>query len=952
MPNPLRKLQDKLTPASVKERRASKLGIANSEQNVDAQQNGNHTGTNGHSKSTGALANGHNSELSVGSNRKSREVRREDHRRSVDQQRKELQLQREHEEWLAKQEDSEEMRSRYGTLPLNQSQKWDKVEKTRLGNIAHDIPFDKEILFTARIHHIRRMSAHLVFILLRQQEWSIQGVLQEKKDLVSVHFVRWAEHLDDEAIVLVKGILKKPLKKEITAATIHDAELEVRELHLASKLTQKPPFTVYDADITNGELERGEPRRKDISDRQRQRNRIIDLRTVTGQSVFRVQATICSVFRSSLEERGFMEIHTPKLQGGATESGSSVFQLNYFGKPAFLAQSPQLAKQMSIAADFNRVYEIGPVFRAENSNTHRHLTEYTGLDLEMAIDEHYHEALKVLDATFKNLWAGVYKRNRREVDLIKRQFPHEDLVWLDETPIFAFSEAVKLLNDSGWEDDEGNKQDEMEDLSTRAEIRIGELIKEKYKTDYYVIDKFPASARPFYTMPDPNNDKITNSFDIFLRGQEILSGGQRIHDADILDKKMKKLHLPQEGLEEYLDGFRYGAPPHAGGGIGLERVVMLLLQLGDIRHASMYARDPQSFAAKKPPSDQLRHPEASTLHPPWEGQSSNEGHEMQPLEQLIANYGDATSTSLLEDRAKVWRDQSNGAAVGYCPQGSHAIVLGDPLCDRSQYGAVIGAFLAYLEKEHKLSPIWLNVSDDVEEILGQRFGWKTMSPVAEERVDLENRTAAQRREIQRKVNHAKKEGIVVKDYGFGAKIPEDVQDKVDKRIQDWQASRKGTQVHLTKLEKRRVFQDLAHRWFFIASDKNGNICSLIALCQLSAQFGMQIKYSLDFPGAPNGAIEASTMAAMNAMKENGIVSATFGAGATSELTPGYNLKGVRVKMLQSTYNSIVPKLGVTGKSEFRQKLGAEEDPLHVCYPKHGMGTSGTKAIMDFLQSEG
>lgn len=231
---------------------------------------------------------------------------------------------------------------------------------------------------------------------------------------------------------------------------------------------------------------------------------------------------------------------------------------------------------MAVASDFERVYEIGAVFRAENSNTHRHLTEYTGLDIEMAIEEHYHEALEVLDATLRNIFSGLYTRYRREIDIIKHQFPHEDLVWLEKTPVIAFADAVQFLADSGWLDEDGNPPSPEEDLSTRDEIRLGELIKEKYQTDYYILDQFPKSARPFYTMPSPTDSRYTNSFDIFVRGQEIVSGGQRIHEPRMLEDSMQKVGIDPSAMEEYMEGFRWGAPPHAGAGVGLEKDLLCL----------------------------------------------------------------------------------------------------------------------------------------------------------------------------------------------------------------------------------------------------------------------------------------------------------------------------------------------------------------------------------------
>ena len=215
---------------------------------------------------------------------------------------------------------------------------------------------------------------------------------------------------------------------------MHDYEILFREIHVVARRPQAVPFTPYEDEVSRErEIAEG-PQASHISDRLRLTHRILDLRTTTSQALFRVNSGICNLFRSYLDSQGFIEIHTPKLQGGATESGSSVFQLDYFGRPAFLAQSPQLVKQMAIASDFERVYEIGPVFRAENSNTHRHLTEYTGLDLEMAIEEHYHEALQLITDTLKHIFKGIYERYAKELSVIKEHFPHEDLVWLDETP--------------------------------------------------------------------------------------------------------------------------------------------------------------------------------------------------------------------------------------------------------------------------------------------------------------------------------------------------------------------------------------------------------------------------------------------------------------------------------------------------------------------------------------
>lgn len=251
--------------------------------------------------------------------------------------------------------ESAELRSHYGRLPLVQSQEEQQDKWTPLATISPQL-IDQDIVFRARLHVLRRMSPKLVFLVFRDQLTTVQGVLQAEEGKVSEHMVRWAEHIRAGTILLVKGKVQKPVQR-IKRASVHDAEIMVSELHVVSERTDPVPFSVYDADVKKQDGQ-------EISDRTRMANRILDLRTPTSQAVFRIQSGVCSLFRSFLDSNGFIEIHTPKLQGGATEGGSSVFRLDYFGRPAFLAQSPQLAKQMCIAADFGRVYEIGPVFRA------------------------------------------------------------------------------------------------------------------------------------------------------------------------------------------------------------------------------------------------------------------------------------------------------------------------------------------------------------------------------------------------------------------------------------------------------------------------------------------------------------------------------------------------------------------------------------------------------------
>ena len=876
-----------------------------------------------------------------------KQVEKEGRRREREERRKKAAKQRAEREEKLRQEEPPEMKERYGVLPVNKyAGEWNHDERFDLRDLSvKDI--GKEIIFRARVHNMRIISAHLVFFVFRQQMITVQGLLHDGQG-VSAHFLYWAEHLDIESVVLVKGLVQEPKARqgEIIAASIHDCEIAISTMHVEAKVSAHVPFTVHEAEFTKVEAEKEGEKRQAVSDRVRMNNRILDLRTTSSQSIFRIQSGLGRLFREHLDSLGFMEVHTPKLQGGATESGASVFKVDYFGRPAFLAQSPQLAKQMCMSADFRRVYEIGPVFRAENSNTHRHMTEFTGLDLEMAIDEHYHEVLRVLDGTFKHIFKGIYEQYRHHIDVVKRQFPHDDLVWLDETPRIPFAEAIKMLNESGWRDDRGNELPEDEDLGTRDEIQLGKLVKEKYKTDFYILDKFPVSARPFYAMPDPDNPKVTNSFDIFLRGQEILSGGQRIHDAETLLKNMRELNIDPHAMEEYVQAFEWGAPPHGGGGIGMERMLMLLLGLGDIRHGTLFPRDPKSLPAK-PPVKQLRHPEASTLHPPWEGDDRlTSGQEFQPIEKLIANYGDATNTSWLEERTQIWRDELTGAAVGWVPQDGFAITVGDPLCHQSQYAKTIAGYLRYIKKEKNLKPLWVLAGSEVEEILSMKFNWRTFSVAAEQRVNPSDNPATRDIDVQRKVRRAEREGIKIIDIPIGTPVPNDVQTKIDARVEDWLKNRKGKQVHLTDIHP---WQDMEHRQYHYAVEKEGNIAALVVLAQLSPDHGWQVKYSLDFPGAPGGTIEHLVLHSLKNLAVNGVTNATFGGGAMANLVPGHNLKGAKIKVLSKAYHTIATELKLTKKSEFREKLGAYEDPTFVCYPPHGLGPMGAKAILNFFE---
>lgn len=247
-------------------------------------------------------------------------------------------------------------------------------------------------------------------------------------------------------------------------------------------------------------------------------NRVIDLRVPTNQAIFRLQAGVCSLFREYLGGQGFIEIHSPKMIAGASEGGANVFTFKYFGNDACLAQSPQLYKQMALCADFDRVYEIGPVFRAEDSNTNRHLCEFTGLDMEMTIKEHYFEVLDMLANMLVFIFEGIENRYKAELECVKQQYPFEDFKCKTPVVKLHFKDGVKMLAEAGF------TQGALDDLSTENEKTLGRLVKEKYDTDFYMLYGYPSAIRPFYTMLDPNDPNYTNSYDFFMRGEEITSG--------------------------------------------------------------------------------------------------------------------------------------------------------------------------------------------------------------------------------------------------------------------------------------------------------------------------------------------------------------------------------------------------------------------------------------------
>ncbi|PHJ25196.1 aspartate-trna ligase [Cystoisospora suis] len=483
----------------------------------------------------------------------------------------------------------------YGYLPIIDSgSRTDRVW-VPVANLHHHV--GEVVWIRGRIHECRGKddreyvavvfspSGGVAFLVLRERQQTVQAVLDTKQGL-GKDMIKWVCAVPMESVVDVQGKVVAP-EFEIQSTTQKGVEIAVQKIFCVSKAAQELPFQLRDAmrpeDGSEGGIRVNPDTRLD--------NRILDLRTPVNQAIFRIQSETVQLFREFLLKRGFVEIHSPKLIGGASEGGASCFPLKYFGRDACLAQSPQLYKQMAMCADFDRVFEIGPVFRAENSNTHRHLCEFTGLDLEMTFKEHYSEVLDVLDDLFKFIFRGLSERCKEEIDTFHQQYPAEPFTWIEKTPRLTFSEGVQMLRDAGCP---GVPDDVSEfDLNTEQERTLGKLVKAKYGTDFYMLIQYPLAVRPFYTMPDPHDKKFSNSYDFFMRNEEIISGAQRVHDADMLTERCQACGVPPSSIQTYIDSFRLGTAPHGGAGIGLERVVMLFLGAKNIRQVSLFPRDPK-----------------------------------------------------------------------------------------------------------------------------------------------------------------------------------------------------------------------------------------------------------------------------------------------------------------------------------------------------------------------
>lgn len=309
-------------------------------------------------------------------------------------------------------------------------------------------------------------------------------------------------------------------------------------------------------------------------------HRTIALRRPEIRAIFKVQNEIEQAFRDYLRSKNFEQIHTAKIIDSSTEGGSEMFTVNYFDRRSFLAQSPQFYKQMMVGAGFERVYEIGHAYRAELHNTWRHLNEYVSLDVEMGFIKDEFELMDLEEGFLDYLFKHLNRVCKKELEMYKVKLPDEVKI-----PRITLDEAHKILLEKY------NKKSPLGNIDAKGEELICDYVKKEYGTEFVFLTKYPVTKRPMYTMPDDKDKTLTKSFDLIYDGLEITTGGQRIHDYEMLKANIIKFGLNPEDFDFYLETFKYGMPPHGGFAIGLERLNMKILKLSNIREAALIPRD-------------------------------------------------------------------------------------------------------------------------------------------------------------------------------------------------------------------------------------------------------------------------------------------------------------------------------------------------------------------------
>ncbi|MEV6301091.1 aspartate--tRNA(Asn) ligase [Actinoplanes sp. NPDC051861] len=405
-----------------------------------------------------------------------------------------------------------------------------------------------------------QLSAHV------HEKVTIAGWVHRRRLLKSVAFliVRDAEGLSQ--VVVTDGAAREQLERlteesvvEVTALVTANAQapggVELVEPSVREMSAVRVPLPF---DLHRPALTAGLPAQLDHA--------ALALRHRTRARSLRIAAAATAGFRKALEEQRFVEIQTPKIVESATESGANVFRLDYFGRPGYLAQSPQFYKQLMVGV-FERVFEVGPVFRAEPSDTGRHLAQYTSLDAEMGFVTDHRDVMAALTRTLAGMIAEVAQRTGFSESSVP-----------EEIPAVHFTEALRIA---------GAPEDEP-DLAPAHERAVGEWALREHGSEFVFVTGYPMRKRPFYTHPDPSRPGFSNGFDLLFRGMEIVTGGQRLHRYE---DYLAALDGRVEAYQGYLDGFRYGMPPHGGWAIGLERFVARLTGAANVREVTAFPRD-------------------------------------------------------------------------------------------------------------------------------------------------------------------------------------------------------------------------------------------------------------------------------------------------------------------------------------------------------------------------
>ena len=412
----------------------------------------------------------------------------------------------------------------------------------------------KTVKMNGAVHNIRDMG-EFAFIILRKAEGLVQCVYEEGKTEFDL------KDLKEESAVEVTGVIA------LEERAPQGFELRLTGIRVLSEPAETMPIAINKWKM-NTSLET------------RLSLRPVSLRNVRERAKFKIQEGIVRGFREFLSSQGFTEVHTPKIVSRGAEGGANVFKLNYFNKKAELGQSPQFYKQMMVGV-FDRVFEVAPVFRAEKHNTTRHLNEYIGLDFEMGYIDSFEDVMAMETGFLKYTMELLKSEYKKELDMLGIDLPS-----ISQIPQVRFDEAKQLVSEKY-----NRKIRNPFDLEPEEEVLIGRYFKEEYDSDFVFVTHYPSKKRPFYAMDDPEDTSVTLSFDLLYKGLEITTGGQRIHDYQMILEKMEKRGMDPEDIKDYLMIFKYGMPPHGGLGIGLERLTMRLLDEQNVRETSLFPRD-------------------------------------------------------------------------------------------------------------------------------------------------------------------------------------------------------------------------------------------------------------------------------------------------------------------------------------------------------------------------